>query len=140
MNLTSKEFLAGMAGGTVVLLIQGCGGGGGDSGDSTLPPANTCGAAGITANHGHALTIARADLDLGHRQGLQHHGQRHARPHDHADPGDARNAEGGNAGGGDFIGSREPQPRRDGQLRVMSPVIPSKGAGSRALCLRSQRR
>lgn len=63
MNMTRKEFLAGMAGGTVVLLFQGCGGGGGSDSGSNTPPATTCGAAAISANHGHALTIARADLD-----------------------------------------------------------------------------
>jgi hypothetical protein len=62
MAITRKDFLGTLGGGTVLLILHGCGGGGDDP-----PPAQAqgCGASGaaIAGNHGHALTIARADLD-----------------------------------------------------------------------------
>ena len=61
MTITRKEFCAGMAGGSVVLLLQACGGGGSSYGGTPAPAA--CGATAIAGNHGHTLTIARADLD-----------------------------------------------------------------------------
>jgi hypothetical protein len=63
MNITRKEFCAALTGGSVLLLLQSCGGGGsyGGGGGMTL----VCGASGgaIAGNHGHVLTILRADLD-----------------------------------------------------------------------------
>jgi hypothetical protein len=67
MNVTRKAFCASLAGATATLWLQGCGGGGSYSAGSTPPAASsTCGASGsdITNNHGHALTILKADLDL----------------------------------------------------------------------------
>lgn len=63
MTITRKDFLGTMAGGTVLLILQGCGGGDGYDDDPSDPQA--CGATGgsIAGNHGHALTIPRADLD-----------------------------------------------------------------------------
>lgn len=63
MNMTRKQFLGNLAGGTVVLLFNGCGGGGDGYSGGTPPPASTCGASSITGNHGHALTIQKSDLD-----------------------------------------------------------------------------
>ena len=66
MTITRKQFLGATSGGTVLLLLQGCGGGGGGYGDDdNPPPAQACGATGaaIAGNHGHTLSIARADLD-----------------------------------------------------------------------------
>ena len=68
MSMTRKEFCGGLAGGTVLLLFQGCGGGGGYAGSSSggmMSSSTSCGASGsaIAGNHGHVLTIARADLD-----------------------------------------------------------------------------
>lgn len=64
MSLTRKRFLQSLGSGTVVLLFQACGGGGGYGGVGAAP-ASTCGSSGaqISGNHGHSLTIARADLD-----------------------------------------------------------------------------
>ena len=68
MNVTRKAFCASLAGATVTIWLQACGGGGGYSSGSNSTPApnSTCGASGsdITANHGHSLTIPKADLDL----------------------------------------------------------------------------
>jgi hypothetical protein len=61
MAITRKDFCVGMAGGSVLLLLQSCGGGG--DGAAAPAPAAACGAAAIAGNHGHVLTIARADLD-----------------------------------------------------------------------------
>lgn len=66
MNMTRKTFCASLAGSTVTLWLQGCGGGGyssGGGGSSTT--GSTCGASGpdISANHGHTLTIPKLDLD-----------------------------------------------------------------------------
>lgn len=62
-SMTRKAFCGALAGSTVVLLIQACGGGGSDA----PAPAPGPGAAGcsdtIAANHGHTLVIATADLD-----------------------------------------------------------------------------
>lgn len=65
MNMTRKTFCASLAGSTVTLLLQGCGGGGYSSGGGGTT-GSTCGASGtdISANHGHALTILKADLNL----------------------------------------------------------------------------
>lgn len=65
--MNRKRFLAGSAGGVVFLWLQACGGGGGDdagSGNGGFPPdLDRCSATEISANHGHALPIAVADLD-----------------------------------------------------------------------------
>lgn len=64
MNMTRKTFCASLAGSTVTLLLQGCGGGGYSSGGTTST-GSTCGASGpdISANHGHSLAIPKIDLD-----------------------------------------------------------------------------
>ena len=68
MDMTRKRLLESMGAGTVVLLVQACGGGGstamgGPYGNPT--PASGCGSSGaqISANHGHMLTVPTADLD-----------------------------------------------------------------------------
>lgn len=64
--VTRKQFLDHLAGGSVVLLLGGCGGGG-DSAGAPAPapspaPAGGC-SANILGNHGHVLTIPQADLE-----------------------------------------------------------------------------
>ena len=61
--MNRKDFCASLVGTTVTLWLQGCGGGGYSSGGTTS--GSTCGASGtdISANHGHSLTILKADLD-----------------------------------------------------------------------------
>ena len=63
MTMTRKDFCASVFGSSVILWLQGCGGGGDYSSGSgsTL----VCGATGnaIAGNHGHSLAIPRADLD-----------------------------------------------------------------------------
>jgi hypothetical protein len=54
--MTRKAFCAHLMGGSVVLLIQSCGGG--DDGPAATGCTDT-----IAANHGHVLMIATADLD-----------------------------------------------------------------------------
>ena len=73
MSVTRKEFCGALAGGTVLLLFAGCGGGGGYGGSAGtgggfaggMVGTMTCGASGteIAGNHGHVLVIAQADLD-----------------------------------------------------------------------------
>jgi len=86
MDMTRKRFLQSLAGSTMAVLIQGCGGGGGYGGTpapaptptptpspsptptpSPPPPAPsaTCGASGsaIAGNHGHQLIVPAADRD-----------------------------------------------------------------------------
>lgn len=60
MAISRKRFLEGFAGSSA-LLLWGCGGGG-YGGDSTPPPTSSC-TPSIGANHGHALSVAVADLD-----------------------------------------------------------------------------
>lgn len=82
-QLTRKAFCQSLLGGTVLLLVQSCGGGGSDTGSGTTPdgaaaasPATGTPATGTTTvppstgcsntiadNHGHILTVAVADLD-----------------------------------------------------------------------------
>lgn len=66
MTLTRKDFCQALAAGTALLGLPGCGGGG-DSAPAPAPPpaAGSCGSSGaeISGNHGHVLTLARADLD-----------------------------------------------------------------------------
>lgn len=76
-TITRKEFVARMAGASVVLLFQACGGGGSGGGTITAAPSSgpapspapaptassaTCSDT-IVANHGHVLTVAASDLD-----------------------------------------------------------------------------
>ena len=72
MSITRKRFLGSMAGGTVVLLFQACGGGSSYSGGTSTGggygnpmPTAGCGSSGalISGNHGHMLTVSTADLD-----------------------------------------------------------------------------
>lgn len=64
-----KLFLASVSGSVLTIWLQGCGGGGGGYGSPPPPPppagGSPCGAgvADITANHGHSLSIPKADLD-----------------------------------------------------------------------------
>ena len=67
MNITRKRFLGCITGGTAVLLVQSCGGGGSMSttvNGGANPAAASCGSSGtlISGNHGHVLTIPMADL------------------------------------------------------------------------------
>lgn len=69
--MTRKTFLKAASGGTVMLLLQACGGGGGGDGGGSTPTATpstgtgSCSSTGgaISGNHGHSLSIPRADLD-----------------------------------------------------------------------------
>lgn len=63
--MTRKAFCGALAGSTVALLFQACGGGGGDSAaPAPAPPPGGGGCSDmIDANHGHTLVIATADLD-----------------------------------------------------------------------------
>ena len=68
MSMTRKQFLRSLAGSTMAVAIQGCGGGGSGYGgmtpSSSPAPASSCGSSGasISANHGHAVTLPQADL------------------------------------------------------------------------------
>ena len=68
MKMTRKGFLGAAVGGTVVLLLQACGGSADDN-DTDSASANesadqcTSSGAAISVNHGHALSIATSDLD-----------------------------------------------------------------------------
>ena len=65
MATTRKAFLNAAAGGSVLLLLQACGGGGSDPAPAPEPgPSATCGASGaaVSGNHGHTLAIPAADL------------------------------------------------------------------------------
>jgi hypothetical protein len=76
MSITRKRFVGAVTGGTVTLLIQGCGGGGssaflalfgGGNGGGTNDnpqPASSCGSSGseISGNHGHVLSVPTTDL------------------------------------------------------------------------------
>jgi len=66
MDISRKRFIEALAGGSALLVFSGCGGG--DSsyggGNPAPAPAPTSGCSeAISGNHGHALTIAVADLD-----------------------------------------------------------------------------
>lgn len=58
-GITRKDFCGSLLGATVLLLIQSCGGGS----DYGSPPAQTGCSDTIADNHGHVLSVARADLD-----------------------------------------------------------------------------
>jgi hypothetical protein len=63
---TRKDFLAATASGTVLLLLQACGGGSSDGdGAGSGADSTDCGASGaaISGNHGHVLEIPATDLD-----------------------------------------------------------------------------
>ena len=63
-TMTRKTFCEALLSGTVILLLQGCGGGGSydaSTGSMSLPVSGCADA--IADNHGHELTVARADLD-----------------------------------------------------------------------------
>lgn len=62
MSARRREFCGAMAGSSVLLLMHGCGGGGGDA---VGPARASCGASGaaISLNHGHTLVVAWFDLD-----------------------------------------------------------------------------
>ena len=63
MDISRKRFIEALAGGSALLVFSGCGGGGSSyGGGNPPPPASGCSEA-ISGNHGHALTIAVADLD-----------------------------------------------------------------------------
>jgi hypothetical protein len=62
LTLTRKGFLRQLAGGGLAMGLGACGGG--DGGDPPPPTAASgCTSVNFSANHGHALTIPRADLD-----------------------------------------------------------------------------
>ena len=65
--MTRKTFCGALAGSTVALLFQACGGGGSDAPASGPAPSPGPSGAGCTDtiadNHGHVLVIATADLD-----------------------------------------------------------------------------
>lgn len=71
MGITRKEFLGGIAGGTVLLVFTSCGGGGsgytGGGMSNGSMSADTMSSGGCTdtiaANHGHVLAVASTDLD-----------------------------------------------------------------------------
>jgi hypothetical protein len=73
MNPSRRLFVVDAAAGTATLLLAACGGGSDYSSSPSPspspspapPPAGTlsCSATVISANHGHALTVAAADLD-----------------------------------------------------------------------------
>jgi hypothetical protein len=67
MDISRKRFVEAMASGSAVLLFTGCGGGsdyGGTPAPAPAPsPPNSCSPAQISGNHGHALVIAKSDLD-----------------------------------------------------------------------------
>lgn len=62
-KVTRKQFLAAAGGGTVLLWLQSCGGGGdAGSGNGGLPPElSSCGST-IGGNHGHAMSVSVNDL------------------------------------------------------------------------------
>ena len=62
MNITRRDMCGSTVAGTLLMLVQGCGGGGDDAAQA---PGSSCGASGaaISLNHGHALLIAAVDLD-----------------------------------------------------------------------------
>lgn len=60
--MTRKTFCGALAGSSVALLFQGCGGGGESPASAPAPGGAGCSDM-IAANHGHTLVIATADLD-----------------------------------------------------------------------------
>jgi VCBS repeat-containing protein len=62
VDISRKRFIEALAGGSALLVFGGCGGGG-SYGSGNPPPAASGCTESISLNHGHALTIAVADLD-----------------------------------------------------------------------------
>jgi hypothetical protein len=64
--VTRTEFMAQLASGGWLLFLSGCGGGGGgyNAAPTPPPPPSTCGESQFTDNHGHTLSIPKADLTL----------------------------------------------------------------------------
>lgn len=56
-----KTFLLQLAGGSMGLMLGGCGGGGDDAAPPTAAAA--CGRFDFSSNHGHTLSLSAADLD-----------------------------------------------------------------------------
>lgn len=76
--LTRKIFLRQLVGGGMTAMLWGCGGGG--ESDEASVPASGCGNFGITANHGHVLSIPDGDLDA---PGDKVYSIQGGAPHDH---------------------------------------------------------
>lgn len=72
MKISRKEFLRSIVGIGVgaagIAALASCGGGGDDGGDDEPPPGGDCLMDGTTtsigSNHGHTLTIPKADIEL----------------------------------------------------------------------------
>jgi len=63
MAMTRKEFIGGLASGTVLLVFSGCGGGGGGySGGGGMSGGGSGCTDTIAANHGHVLVVPLSDL------------------------------------------------------------------------------
>lgn len=68
LRLSRKQFLHASATGSVLLLMQACGGGGSDAPSPAPSPApapadKTCGATAISNNHGHTLALTADQLN-----------------------------------------------------------------------------
>lgn len=65
MDINRKQFLGQLAGGSVVLLLEGCGGGGDIASPTPTPQPAQCLATGssISSNHGHQAVFPRSQLD-----------------------------------------------------------------------------
>lgn len=65
MSITRTRFCVSLAGSTLLPWLPGCGGGGDYGGGSGGGGGVSCGASGtaIAGNHGHTLTLLKADLD-----------------------------------------------------------------------------
>lgn len=61
MTISRKRFVQAVAGGSALLVFHGCGGGG-SYGGGGMTQTSSC-TPTISANHGHVLSIAVADLD-----------------------------------------------------------------------------
>src|SRR5262245_16071792 len=82
--LDRKEFLTGIAGVTVTLLVTACGGDDSDTGGSTGGGDGNCMddiEVAITSNHGHDITLKFADFDSGQSKTYSIKG---TADHDHA--------------------------------------------------------
>jgi hypothetical protein len=61
VKVTRRNFFEGLAGGTVLLTLQACGG---DSGSGNAGFGAGCNANTVSGNHGHKLNVPTADLTL----------------------------------------------------------------------------